>query len=123
MNHPRPTKLAHSDVPFWAALCLLGGSYLVLIVAMLLAQASFTSPDHLLKALSSEEIRYAIKLSLLSCSITTILSLWVAVPIGYVMAQWDDAAIRRRLERWAAPLERISRPWYLRWLRPGCGAI
>jgi len=94
-----------------------------LIVAMLVAQASFTTPDHLLKALDSEDIRYAIRLSLLSCSLTTILSLWVAVPIGYVLSRWDDGGWRHALERWAGPVERASRPWHLRWLRVVSGLI
>jgi molybdate transport system permease protein len=114
---------AASDVPFWSALFILGGLYVFLIVAMLLAQASFTSPGHLLKALDSEEIRYAIKLSLLSCTLTTLLSLWVAVPIGYIMSRWDDSGIRHALGRWATPIERFSRPWYLRPLRLVSGAI
>lgn len=112
----KPLRVA-SDAPFWAALVILGGVYVVLIVAMLAAQASFTSPGHLLKALDSDNIRYAIKLSLLSCSLTTILSLWVAVPIGYVMSRWDDAAIRYRLEGWAGPVDRATAAWYLRPLR------
>lgn len=61
--------------------------YVVLILAMLVADASFTSPAHLLRALRSPEIRYAIKLSLISSTITTILSLWVAVPLGYLMSR------------------------------------
>ncbi|MBI3410529.1 MAG: ABC transporter permease [Planctomycetes bacterium] len=87
---------------------------------MLLAQASFTSPGHVLAALDSPAIRYAIKLSLLSCSLTTILSLWVAVPIGYLMARWDDGAIRRFLERKAAAIENGTRRWYARPLRILC---
>jgi molybdate transport system permease protein len=39
--------------------------------------------------LGSPEIRYAIKLSLISCSMTTILSLWVAVPLGYLMSRFE----------------------------------
>ena len=58
--------------------------FVLLIVAMLVADASFTTPRHLLTALASPEIRYSIKLSLVSCALTTVLSLWVAVPIGYV---------------------------------------
>jgi molybdate transport system permease protein len=118
MKHlaPSASPRAHSDIPFWTALFILGGLYLVLILAMLFAQASFTSPDHLLKALDSAEIRYAIKLSLLSCCLTTILSLWVAVPIGYVLSRWDDSGWRHALERWAGPVERASRPWQWRWL-------
>jgi molybdate transport system permease protein len=76
-----------SDLPFHLALAVLGGSYLVLLVAMLVADLAYTSPSHLLRALRSPEIRYAVRLSLLSCTLTTLLSLWVAVPIGYVMAR------------------------------------
>jgi len=42
----------------------------VLIAAMLLADLAFTTPGHLLAALASPPIRYAIRLSLLSCSIS-----------------------------------------------------
>ncbi len=80
-----------SDAPFVLALAVLGGSYAVLIVAMLLADASFTSPGHLLAALASPEIRYAVKLSLVSSSITAILSLWVAVPLGYLLSRFSFA--------------------------------
>ena len=34
------------------------------------------------------EIRYSVKLSLISCTITTILSLWVAVPVGYLLSRF-----------------------------------
>jgi molybdate transport system permease protein len=76
-----------SDAPFYAGLCILGGAYVVLIVAMLLADVFFTTPGHLLGAFRSPQIRYAIWLSLISCSITTILSIWVAVPLGYLMSR------------------------------------
>jgi molybdate transport system permease protein len=76
-----------SDVPFFTVLILLGGSYVLMILAMLVADASFTTPMHLVRALDSPEIRYSIRLSLISCTITTILSLWVAVPIGYLMSR------------------------------------
>ena len=78
-----------SDVPFFAGLFVIGGLYVVLIIAMLVADAAFTTPGRFLEALSSREIRYSIKLSLVSCSLTTILSLWVAVPIGYLMSRRD----------------------------------
>ncbi len=38
-------------------------------------------------ALGKPEIQYSIKLSLISCTITAILSLWVAIPIGYLLAR------------------------------------
>jgi len=81
-----PPKRIGSDAPFLAGLCVIGGLYIVLILAMVLADTAFTSPRHLWQALGSAEIRYAIKLSLISCSIAALLSLWVAVPLGYLMS-------------------------------------
>ena len=76
-----------SDRGFWIGVSILGGSYIFLILAMLAADLFFTTPDHLVESLNKEQIRYAIKLSLISCTITTILSLWVAVPLGYLLSR------------------------------------
>jgi molybdate transport system permease protein len=78
-----------ADWVFYLCLSILGGSYVALIVAMVAADLFFTTPDHLLSALNNPEIRYAINLSLISCSITAILSLWVAVPMGYLLARTE----------------------------------
>ncbi len=78
---------ARSTLAFYLGLGLIGGLYVGLIVAMLLADVLFTTPGHLWDALQSREIRYAIKLSLVSCFVTTLLSLWVAVPLGYLLAR------------------------------------
>ena len=83
---PAPV-LSRPDWPFFAGLIILSGVYVALIVAMLAADLSFTTPHHLLRALASPEIRYSIKLSLISCTLTTLLSLWVAVPTGYLMSR------------------------------------
>lgn len=95
------TSLRRSEAPFLAALGCIGGLYVLLIVAMLVADASFTSPGHLLGALASREIRYATWLSLITCSITTILSLWVAVPTGYILSRYRQEA--------TGPLARTTR--------------
>ncbi len=76
-----------SDLGFVLALALIGSLYAGLIVAMLVADAAFTTPDHLLQALSSREIRFATRLSLMSSSVTAILSVWVAVPLGYLLSR------------------------------------
>lgn len=76
-----------SDRLFYAGFAILGGCYLLLLLATLVADFFYTSPGHLWRALQSPEIRYAIRLSLISCTLTTLLSLWVAVPIGYLMAR------------------------------------
>ena len=77
----------HPDWFFYLSLALLGGTYIVLIVALLAADLFWTTPGSLLEALNSQAIGYSIKLSLISCSITAILSLWVAVPLGYLLAR------------------------------------
>ncbi|MFO0878538.1 MAG: ABC transporter permease [Gemmataceae bacterium] len=77
------------DRAFLACLVVLGGTYVVLILAMLGADLAYTTPGHLLEALSSREIRFAVRLSLLSSTLTAILSLWVAVPLGYLLARFD----------------------------------
>lgn len=73
--------------PFVVALALLGGAYLLLVAALLIADLAVTSPDHLLAALGNADIRSAIWLSLLSSGIAAILSVWVAVPLGYLLAR------------------------------------
>lgn len=91
---------SRSDAPFYAILVIVGGSYLVLIVAMLAADLFFTTPSHIWKALASPDIRYSIRLSLISCSITAILSVWVAVPLGYLLSRWHGPVAPP--ERWAS---------------------
>jgi molybdate transport system permease protein len=82
-----PPSARRSDRLFYASFAILGGCYLLLLLATLVADLFYTSPGHLWSALQSQEIRYAIRLSLISCTLTTLLSLWVAVPIGYLMAR------------------------------------
>ncbi|WP_420322054.1 ABC transporter permease [Flagellimonas sp.] len=64
-------------------------TYIFLILAMMAADFSYTTPGHILEALASKEIQYAIKLSLITCTVTMILSVIVAIPIGYFMARFD----------------------------------
>src|ERR1043165_9478420 len=79
----------NSDRAFVAGLALIGGFYLLLIVAMLVADASFTTPNRVWDALKVPESRYSIKLSLITCSLTALLSVWVATPIGYVLSRFN----------------------------------
>jgi molybdate transport system permease protein len=76
-----------SDRAFLASFWILGGTYVLLLAATVAADAFYTTPGHLWRALGSPEIRHAIRLSLLSCTLTTLLSLWVAVPIGYLLTR------------------------------------
>src|SRR5207253_2498433 len=94
-------RRSYADLPFFLCFALIGGLYVLLIVGMLLADAKFTTPGHVWQALGSREIRAATRLSLISCTVTTILSVWVAVPLGYLLSRWDDRPIRRFLDRLA----------------------
>jgi molybdate transport system permease protein len=82
-----PAHRAGSDVPFFLIMGGLGGSYVVLIAALLAADLAFTSPSHFAAALGKPEIQYAIQLTLVSCSISALLSVWVATPLGYLLSR------------------------------------
>lgn len=81
------TARTQRDGLFHGALAALLVVYVGLILAMLVADATFTTPAAIWEALSREEIRYAFKLSFLSATATAILSVWFAVPIGYLMSR------------------------------------
>jgi molybdate transport system permease protein len=85
-NMPHRTR---PDWPFLLGLAILSGVYVLLIVAMLVADLSFTTPGHLWAALHNPDIRFSIRLSLISCTLTTLLSLWIAVPTGYLMSRFS----------------------------------
>ena len=77
------------DTAFLCGLWLLAGFYAALIVGMLIATAGHTTPGELIEAMNSPDIRHAILLSLLTTTLATFLSLWVAVPAGYLLARTE----------------------------------
>ncbi len=85
---PAEFRAPRSDVPFLVAVGAIGGSYVVLIVGMLVADACYTTPNHVASALASAKFRRALWLTLVSCSVTAVLSLVVAVPLGYILSRF-----------------------------------
>ncbi len=77
------------DAGFFGGLGALTGVYVVLILALLVADFGFTSMADLGAAIASREILYAVKLSLLTCTVSAVLSLWVAVPAGYLLSRYN----------------------------------
>ena len=73
--------------PFWVTIAAVTTAYLAFLLGMLLATATYTSPHHLIRALGSREIQYAAGLSLVTCTITSVLSVMIAVPVGYLMSR------------------------------------
>ena len=89
-DHVQPSGFKPgSDTPFLIGLGILGGSYAIIILAMILADLAYVDKESMLGALRSPEIHYSIVLSLLSCTLSTILSLWVAIPLGYLTSRFD----------------------------------
>ncbi len=86
---------------FWLTLALIAALYLGFIIAMLAATATYTSPGEMWLALQSKEIRYATGLSLLTCTVTALLSLILAVPLGYLLARskfWGKSFVEAALD-------------------------
>ena len=86
----------HWNRTFWAAMCAFGVLYLALIIAMLVSDFRFAGWSDVRELLIDERVRYSICLSLISCTIAAILSIWVAVPTGYVLARLGNDVIRQR---------------------------
>jgi molybdate transport system permease protein len=110
VTHVSPPHRVRSDAPFYVILSVIGGTYVVLILAMLAADAAYmftgrpSEPaaatwakeqpllavlvdNPIVAALAKPEIQYSVKLSMLSCTATAILSLWIAIPIGYLLSR------------------------------------
>ncbi len=96
LGRPRsPRIVALSDTGFFLVLIAISLTYLLLIVSMLAAdcifmarqtdQAAGGSP--ILAALADPKIQYSIWLSMTSCTLSAILSVWVAVPLGYLISR------------------------------------
>ena len=89
-----------SDVFLYLSIAVVGGTYVLLLLGMLVADVVYLArspaPDggwpvlgHLVAALADPKIQYSIKLTLVSCLFTAILSVMVAVPIGYALSRFQ----------------------------------
>ena len=70
---------------------IMGGisaSFILLIILLLVADVMFTSPRAFFEALSKREIRSALRLTLFSCTVAAILSVWVGTPLGYLLSRY-----------------------------------
>ncbi len=73
--------------PFWLCLALITALYLGFWLAMLAATATYTSFGDMVQILKSREIRYSTMLSLVTCTVSALLSVIVAVPVAYLMSR------------------------------------
>jgi len=77
-----------SDVPFFLVMGGLSSCFILLIVLMLAADVLFTSFADFKTAVAKPEIQAAFKLTVMSCTVAAILSLLVAIPLGYLLSRY-----------------------------------
>jgi molybdate transport system permease protein len=107
LGRPRSARrVAASNRVFYACLAVIGGTYVLLILAMLAADAAYMvrqslqaaadAPQPWLAALTSgpiaraladPQIQYSIWLSMVSCTLSAVISVFVAVPMGYLISR------------------------------------
>ncbi len=105
-RQPTARSIGLSDTCFYIALGVIGSTYVLLILAMLVAdvvymvdqalRAAHRSPDFwvavlannpIMTALADPKIQYSIWLSMISCTLSGIFSVLIAVPLGYLMSR------------------------------------
>jgi len=75
-------------MPFFLVMGGVSSCFILLIVLMLAADVMFTSVGDFKTALIKPEIQAALKLTMLTCTASAILSLWVAIPLGYLLSRF-----------------------------------
>ena len=75
------------DRVFQGSLVVLGGSYVALVVALLAADVAFCSMQTLTGLFAKPEIRFAIRLTLETCTLAALMSVLVGVPLGYILSR------------------------------------
>ena len=76
------------DAGFFLIMGGLSSCFILLIVLLLAADFMFTSMSEFRAAIAKPEIQFAFKLTILSCTVSAIMSVWVATPLGYLLARY-----------------------------------
>lgn len=87
-NLPRPRSRSANDVVFFLIMGGLASSFILLIALMLLADIWFVSWADFQEILSKKEIRASFQLTVLTCTVAAIWSLWVATPLAYLLSRY-----------------------------------
>lgn len=80
--------LAPPDKAFRLLLFTLGGSYVMLVLLLLAADMAYASTSQFAALFAKPEIIAAIRLTLVSCTSAAMLSVLVAVPLGYALSRF-----------------------------------
>lgn len=81
-------KRRRSDLPFFLVMSGISSCFILLIVLLLAADLMFTSFEDFRAAVMKPEIQSAFRLTILSCTIAALLSIWVATPLGYLLSRY-----------------------------------
>lgn len=84
-NKPRRR---YADLPFFLVMSGISSCFIVLIVLLIAADLMFTSFEDFRAAVMKPEIQSAFRLTILSCTIAALLSIWVATPLGYLLSRY-----------------------------------
>lgn len=107
-REPSASQIGFSNAIFYAMFVVMGGTYVVLIVGMLVADAAYMtektfdgitsegrsllsviSHNPIAKALADKRIQHSIWLSLISCTMSAVISVLVAIPMGYLISRHE----------------------------------
>ena len=97
MSEPTPNRTAEtktklkrrrSDLPFFLVMSGISSCFILLIVLLLAADLMFTSFEDFRAAVMKPEIQSAFRLTILSCTIAALLSIWVSTPLGYLLSRY-----------------------------------
>lgn len=100
-DQPQRPSGRWTDAGFWSLTMPVTAGYLLLLLGMLVADLAYLvspskagggtpaagAPNPLVAALADRDIQYSIRLTLVSCTITAVLSVMVATPVGYLLAR------------------------------------
>lgn len=90
-RQPSPSALPvhRADIPFVLALGLVAAVYVVLILGIVFSKFFYTRWPLVAEVFLNERYRFALLLSLISCLLTTLISVWVATPAAYLLCRMD----------------------------------
>lgn len=107
-REPNATQIGVSNAVFYALFVVMGGTYILLIAGMLIADAAYMtektfdgitsegrslssvlSHNPIATALADKRIQHSIWLSLISCTMSAVISVLIAVPMGYLISRHE----------------------------------
>ncbi len=88
MQHPKRASRI-GEAFFFLVMGGLSACFVLLIVLLLAADVLFTSFEDFKAALFKPEIQSAFRLTIVTCTVAALLSLWVATPLGYLLSRYQ----------------------------------